>query len=119
MRLILAAAAMLALAAPAFATPLATVAGNPIVRTGPGDQYNAIGRVAAGTSVTLSRCTPDADASDYSSRNEGLGSESPGWCEIEGLGWVDASFVVGMSAKINVTPAQSLVDTPTSIFADN
>jgi uncharacterized protein YraI len=83
---------ILALAAltmtPAFAEPTARVkGGNIAVRTGPGLGYPTIGRIHDGTEVTL----------DYCTRNDR-------WCFVTGAGWVDASWLVGWSAKIGVTP---------------
>lgn len=81
--------ALLALAAtPALAQPTARVSGgNVAVRTGPGMGYGIIGRIPDGTEVTLEYCTRDDR-----------------WCFVTDTGWVDASWLVGWSAKIRVTP---------------
>src|SRR5690606_29239009 len=79
----------LALAAsPALAGPTARVSGGDIaVRTGPGHGYRVMGRLPDGAEVTL----------DYCTRNDR-------WCFVTGTGWVDASWLVGWSAKMRVTP---------------
>lgn len=86
---ILVALALVGLAAtPAFAEPTARVkGGNIAVRTGPGMQYGIIGRIPDGTEVTL----------DYCTRNDR-------WCFVTDTGWVDASWLVGWSAKMRATP---------------
>lgn len=85
----------LALAAtPALAEPTARVVGGDIaVRTGPGHNYRTIGRLPEGAEVTL----------DYCTRNDR-------WCFVTNTGWVDASYLVGWSAKIPVTPFEFMVD---------
>jgi len=82
-------AALAGLAAgPALAQPVAHIKGGTVaVRSGPGPAYPVIGRLADGTAVTLDRCT----------RNER-------WCFVTGAGWVEASWIVGWSAKIRATP---------------
>lgn len=87
---ILFAAALAALAAvtPALAEPTARVSGGNIaVRTGPGLFYPTIGRIPNGTEVTLDYCTRDDR-----------------WCFVTDTGWVDASWLVGWSAKMRVAP---------------
>lgn len=86
---ILVALALVGLAAtPTFAEPTARVkGGNIAVRTGPGMQYGIIGRIPDGTEVTL----------DYCTRNDR-------WCFVTDTGWVDASWLVGWSAKMRATP---------------
>lgn len=73
---------------PALAEPAARVSGGNIaVRTGPGLFYPAVGRIPDGTEVTLDYCTRDDR-----------------WCFVTDTGWVDASWLVGWSAKMRVTP---------------
>lgn len=80
--------ALALIAAPALAEPTARVSGgNVAVRSGPGTFYPIIGRLPDGAEVTL----------DYCTRNDR-------WCFVTGTGWVDASWLVGWSAKIGVTP---------------
>ena len=74
--------------APALAEPTARVSGGNIaVRTGPGMFYPTVGRIPDGTEVTLDYCTRDDR-----------------WCFVTDTGWVDASWLVGWSAKMRVTP---------------
>ncbi|SFV29816.1 SH3 domain-containing protein [Devosia crocina] len=81
--------ALVALAfTPALAAPTARVSGgNVAVRSGPGMGYGIIGRIPNGTEVSL----------DYCTRNDR-------WCLVTDSGWVDASWLVGWSAKIQATP---------------
>ena len=83
--LVLAAAVLIT--TPALAAPTARVSGNLAVRTGPGHEYRTIGHLPADSQVTLEYCT----------RNDR-------WCLVTDTGWVDASYLVGWSAKIPVTP---------------
>lgn len=79
-----------ALALPAIAQaaePTARVSGNIAVRNGPGTGYATIGHLQDGDRVTLDYCTRDDR-----------------WCLVTGAGWVNASYLVGWSAKIPVTP---------------
>lgn len=69
------------------AEPTARVSGNIAVRTGPGTGYATIGRLADGSQVTLDYCTRDDR-----------------WCLVSGSGWVNASYLIGWSAKIPATP---------------
>lgn len=86
--LFLAVSAILLLAAPALAQPTARVTGGDInLRSGPGLRYGVIGQLPEGAEVEL----------DYCTRNDR-------WCFIRGVGWVDASYLVGWSAKMRVTP---------------
>lgn len=88
MRILLAAALAALTITPALAEPTARVSGgNVAVRTGPGTFYGIIGRIPDGTEVTLDYCTRDDR-----------------WCFVTGTGWVDASWLVGWSAKMRVTP---------------
>ncbi|WP_052951551.1 SH3 domain-containing protein [Devosia soli] len=89
MRTLAAATLLAALAVtPAMAEPIAQVSGgNVAVRTGPGSQYRIIGALTNGTQVLLDYCTTDDE-----------------WCHVADLGWVDAAWIVGWSAKIAVTP---------------
>ena len=81
-------AAIALLATPVLAAPpTARVSGNLVVRTGPGTDYTTIGRLQNGAHVTL----------DYCTRNEK-------WCFVTDTGWVNASYLIGWSAKIPVTP---------------
>ena len=91
MRLFIFIAAAL-LATPALAAPpIARVSGNITVRTGPGTDYASLGNLADGSRVTLDYCTRDDK-----------------WCFVTGTGWVNASYLVGWSAKIPVTPFRFL-----------
>ncbi|KRA98971.1 hypothetical protein ASD83_00010 [Devosia sp. Root685] len=77
---------------PALAEPTARVSGGNIaVRSGPGIGYATIGRLPNGAEVTL----------DYCTRNDR-------WCFVTDTGWVDASWLVGWSAKMRVTPPDFL-----------
>ena len=88
MRTLLVAALAVSLVTPALAEPTARVSGGNIaVRTGPGLSYGIIGRIPNGTEVTLDYCTRDDR-----------------WCFVTNTGWVDASWLVGWSAKMRVTP---------------
>lgn len=88
MRLLVALALAALAAAPALAAPTARVSGGDVaVRLGPGSGYGIIGRIPDGTEVAL----------DYCTRNDR-------WCFVTGTGWVDASWLVGWSAKIQATP---------------
>jgi uncharacterized protein YraI len=81
---------LLALALPTLATaaePTARVSGNIAVREGPGNGYATIGRLRDGDRVTLEYCTRDDR-----------------WCFVSDTGWVNASYLVGWTAKIPVTP---------------
>lgn len=77
------------LATPAWAQqPTARVSGGDIqVRTGPGSRYASIGVLPNGAEVTLERCT-----------------RSGSWCLVSQSGWVNASYLVGWSAKMRATP---------------
>jgi len=81
--------ASLTLIAPApAAEPTARVTGGDInLRAGPGLRYGIVGRLSDGAEVVL----------DYCTRNDR-------WCFIAGAGWVDASYLVGWSARLRVTP---------------
>lgn len=97
---ILAFAAMAAVpalvATPVLAQPTAHISGgNAALRSGPGVDYRTIGALPNGTEVVLDYCTSDDQ-----------------WCHVAGYGWVDASWVVGWSAKIAVTPP-SFLSNPT------
>ena len=86
--------AAVALALPTIASaaePTARVSGNIAVRSGPGTDYRAIGRLENGSRVTLDYCTRDDR-----------------WCLVSGAGWVNASYLIGWSAKIPVTPFRFL-----------
>ncbi|MGV3577151.1 MAG: SH3 domain-containing protein [Devosia sp.] len=88
MRTLLVAAIAAFTIAPAFAEPTARISGgNVAVRNGPGTFYGIIGRIPDGTEVTLDYCTRDDR-----------------WCFVTNTGWVDASWLVGWSAKMRVTP---------------
>jgi len=88
MRTLLVAALAALTTVPALAEPTARVSGgNVAVRTGPSPFYGIIGRIPDGTEVTLDYCTRDDR-----------------WCFVTNTGWVDASWLVGWSAKIQVTP---------------
>ena len=88
MRAILFTLAMLLLATPAFAAPLARVSGGDInVRSGPGTRYQVIDRLPNGSQVPLEYCTRNSR-----------------WCLVKEIGWVDGSYLVGWSAKIQATP---------------
>jgi uncharacterized protein YraI len=93
MRILAAATILAALAAtPALAEPIATVSGgNVAVRTGPGSNYRIVGALTNGSQVLLDYCTTDDE-----------------WCHVANTGWVDASWIVGWSAKIAVTPPNFL-----------
>jgi uncharacterized protein YraI len=87
MRLLITLAALL-LATPALAAPTARVSGGDInVRSGPGTRYQIIGQLPEGAQVNL----------DYCTRNNR-------WCLVADTGWVDASYLVGWSAKMRATP---------------
>ena len=76
------------LATPALAAPpTARVSGNIAVRTGPGINYASLGNLTDGSRVTLDYCTRDDK-----------------WCFVTDTGWVNASYLIGWSAKIPVTP---------------
>ncbi|WP_417729674.1 SH3 domain-containing protein [Roseovarius sp.] len=85
------AAALLALATPAFAASTARATGNLPIRSGPGDYYRTISTLPDGTRVGLSQCTRHSR-----------------WCKIvydDGPdGWVLGSYLVGSPAKARVTP---------------
>ena len=83
----LAALAALLLAAPALAAPPVRVTGTLNVRSGPGHDYGVIGQLPKGSQIEL----------DYCTRNDR-------WCLVKDYGWVDASYLVGWSAKMQVTP---------------
>jgi len=84
----LAALALLLLAAPAMAEPTARVSGGNInVRSGPSRDYPVIGKLPNGAQVPL----------DYCTRNDR-------WCLVTDTGWVDASYLVGWSGRMQVTP---------------
>jgi len=90
--LLIAALATLLAAGPALAEPTARVTGgNAGIRDWPGGPI--VGRIPEGTEVTL----------DYCTRNDR-------WCLVTGLGWVNASYLVGWSAKIRATPPHFLVN---------
>lgn len=80
---------LLALAPPALAAePTARVTGGDInIRSGPGARYDVIGKLPNGSEVELDYCTTNDR-----------------WCLVAGAGWVDASYLVGWSAKIRATP---------------
>ena len=87
MRIFIVAALAALTLSPAFAEPTARVSGgNVAVRSGPGHQYPTLGRLADNTEVTLDYCTRDDR-----------------WCLVTNTGWVDASWLVGWSAKMRVT----------------
>ena len=69
------------------AEPTARVSGNIAVREGPGTGYATIGRLQDGDRVSLEYCTRDDR-----------------WCLVSGAGWVNASYLIGWSAKIPATP---------------
>ncbi|GHA16991.1 hypothetical protein GCM10007989_10240 [Devosia pacifica] len=86
--------------------PTATVTGGNIpVYTGPDTGYRIIGRIPDGTAVTLDYCARDR-------RDYGRGRGPVEWCLVTDTGWVQASYLVGESAKIRVTPPDFLVDPP-------
>jgi uncharacterized protein YraI len=91
--LIFALASALMLAAPALAASRSTVraSGTIPIHDGPGARFDVIGKLPDGTRVRLSRCT-----------------SSGNWCRIiypgGPDGWVRASSIVGMAAKVEVTP---------------
>jgi uncharacterized protein YraI len=90
--LVLAAALLAAASGPALAQPTARVTGGDVaVRYGPGSGYGIVDRIPEGTEVAL----------DYCTRNDR-------WCLVKGAGWVDASYLVGWSAKIQATPPDFL-----------
>lgn len=98
-------------AGPALAAPTARVTGNIAVHAGPGPGYAQVGRLANGQEVTLDYCTPDRPQG-----RDRFGQRiAPNWCLVTGTGWVDASWLVGWSARIGVTPPTWLVD-PASPF---
>ncbi|MEO5807316.1 hypothetical protein [Devosia sp.] len=106
---------LLLFAAPALAFDnTATVAGNPPFYDGPGYDYTAQGRLPAGATVTLEQCTPDGDTPfpGYPRRRHTDGS----FCLIRGAGWVDAAFLVGMRAKVNVTDPSSISTPPNGLL---
>ena len=110
MRPILIALALILLATPAFASS-ATVSGSPVVRTGPGTDYPALGRLADGAKVALTYCTPEDRHPIGWERRHG-GKTTGEWCLIKDAGWVNGANLVGWAAKIPVTPPTSLVDPP-------
>ena len=89
--LFIAAVALALPTAASAAEPTARVSGNIAVRSGPGSDYRAIGRLESGTRVSLDYCTRDDR-----------------WCLVSGTGWVNASYLIGWSAKIPVTPFRFL-----------
>ncbi|HEY4202863.1 MAG TPA: SH3 domain-containing protein [Devosiaceae bacterium] len=97
------AAVMAAGALPAFAATAAKPTAHPTaplaVYNGPGLRYNVIGRLAKNQPVTLSYCTVSGNWCQ-------LGSDVPG---VAG-GWVIGTYLVGMSAKVPVTPFRFSVD---------
>lgn len=109
MRAPLAFAILLALAAPAAAeTVTARVSGGNIaVRTGPGDHFQILGRIADGTEIPVDYCTQTDGDSPYGTLGDaghplwGAGAEQ--WCRIPGHGWVKRSYIVGRGL-IHVTP---------------
>lgn len=92
-RIALAAALLAVLAAtPALAVPTARASGVLAVRSGPGDFYPLVDKLAKNERVTLDQCTRRAR-----------------WCHIHQLdggpsGWVPGSYLVGSPAKNEVTP---------------
>jgi uncharacterized protein YraI len=81
---------LLALTLPTMASaaePTARVSGNIAVRQGPGTGYATIGRLQDGDRVSLDYCTRDDR-----------------WCLVTDTGWVNASYLIGWSAKIPATP---------------
>ncbi len=98
-----AALAVAAFAGPVLAEPTARASGNATVRSGPGREYPVLGRLADGERFVLERCTPPFREDEFGRRYADWGGES--WCYIAAVGgWVDASYLVGSPAKVNVTP---------------
>jgi uncharacterized protein YraI len=89
--LFIAAVALALPTAVSAAEPTARVSGDIAVRSGPGSDYRAIGRLESGTRVSLDYCTRDDR-----------------WCLVSGTGWVNASYLIGWSAKIPATPFRFL-----------
>ena len=83
------------LAIPALAEqPTARVSGGNIaVRSGPGNGYATLGKLADGSRVTLDHCTRDDK-----------------WCFVTNMGWVNASYLVGWAAKTRVTQPTFMVN---------
>ncbi|WP_375451536.1 SH3 domain-containing protein [uncultured Devosia sp.] len=80
------------LATPTLAASTARVTGGDInVRSGPGSRYAVIDSLPNGTEVMLERCT-----------------RSGRWCLVADTGWVNASYLVGWSAKTRATPPRSI-----------
>lgn len=100
--------ALAGLALPAFpalaaSTPTARVSADLPVHAGPGYGYAVIGELAINENVTLLECTP-----------------SGRWCYVGGpgpQGWVLASYLVGWSAKMRVTPPKPMF-TPFGLFGE-
>ena len=88
--------------APAIAAPTARVSGSPAVRSGPGHNYDVTGRLPKDATVTLEYCTPDRSAA-FPNMPRPRANDGD-WCLVRGAGWVDASYLIGWSAKIPVTP---------------
>ncbi len=110
MRKILIAALALLLVAPAIAAPTAVVSGTPLLRSGPGRDYPSIGRLPDGATVTLEHCTGEAPYPGMQRPQEG------DWCLVRGAGWVDAGFLVGARAKVDVTLPDFLVAPPPALL---
>ncbi|GLQ52781.1 hypothetical protein [Devosia nitrariae] len=91
------------LAGPALAEPTARASGNATVHAGPGRDYPAIAHLVDGERYPLERCTTPSREDEFGRRYADWGGES--WCYIAAAGgWVDASYLVGSPAKVNVTP---------------
>jgi uncharacterized protein YraI len=83
--------AALLLATPALAEPTARATAELSIYAGPGPGFARIGTLYHGARVELAECT----------RNER-------WCRLRDGGWVDATYLVGMAAKIRATPPRLL-----------
>jgi len=77
----------------AEAAPTARASATLNVRAGPGNGYPVVGQVPKNARVGLVYCT-----------------RSGRWCQIEGGGWVVASYLVGIGAITSVTPFRFLSD---------
>jgi uncharacterized protein YraI len=92
------AAAMLAGSGTAFAADTARASANISIYAGPGNGYEVIGKLKKNARVTLDRCTRTGSWCLF---NDGDG---------EPVGWVRASYLIGIGAITRATPFHFLVN---------
>lgn len=91
---VLATGLIVALCVPALAESTARASATTRIYAGPSSSYAQIGRLPKGAEVYLARCTRSGE-----------------WCQLDDGrgGWVRASYLIGMSAKVEAAPPTFLV----------